>query len=34
MIMEQDLNKIAHLYDTVAKEYSEAFTGEPKRSKR
>jgi len=26
--MEQDLNKISHLYNTVAKEYSEAFTNE------
>jgi SAM-dependent methyltransferase len=26
--MEQDLNKIAHLYNTVAKEYSDTFTGE------
>jgi ubiquinone/menaquinone biosynthesis C-methylase UbiE len=28
MFMEQDINKIANLYNTVAKEYSEAFTGE------
>jgi ubiquinone/menaquinone biosynthesis C-methylase UbiE len=26
--MEQDLNKIEYLYDSVAKEYAEAFTGE------
>jgi ubiquinone/menaquinone biosynthesis C-methylase UbiE len=28
MIMGQNLNKIARLYDTVAKEYAETFTGE------
>lgn len=28
MIMEQDLNKIENVYDTVAKEWTEAFSGE------
>jgi ubiquinone/menaquinone biosynthesis C-methylase UbiE len=28
MIMEQDLNKIENLYDKVAKEYAETFSGE------
>ncbi|MFA6414364.1 MAG: class I SAM-dependent methyltransferase [Syntrophales bacterium] len=28
MIMEQNLNKVANLYDTLAKEYAEAFSGE------
>jgi len=28
MIMEQDLNKVEHLYDTVAKKYAETFSGE------
>ncbi len=28
MIMEQDLNKVENLYDTVAKEYAETFSGE------
>jgi ubiquinone/menaquinone biosynthesis C-methylase UbiE len=28
MIMEQDLNKIENLYDTVAKEYAETFSSE------
>jgi ubiquinone/menaquinone biosynthesis C-methylase UbiE len=28
MIMGQDLNKVESLYDTVAKEYAEAFSGE------
>ena len=26
--MGQDLNKVEHMYDTVAKEYAEAFSGE------
>jgi ubiquinone/menaquinone biosynthesis C-methylase UbiE len=29
--MEQDLNKIEELYDTIAKEYTEAFYGEHER---
>jgi ubiquinone/menaquinone biosynthesis C-methylase UbiE len=28
MIMGQDLNKVGNLYDTVAKEYAETFSGE------
>ena len=28
MNMEQDLNKVESMYDTVAKEYADAFTGE------
>ena len=28
MIMEQDLNKVENLYDTVATEYAETFSGE------
>jgi len=28
MIMGQELNKIERMYDTVAKEYSETFSGE------
>ena len=28
MIMGQDLNKVENLYDTVAKEYAETFSGE------
>jgi len=28
MIMRQDLNKVEHLYDTVAEEYAETFSGE------
>ena len=28
MIMEQDLNKVENLYDTVAKKYAETFSGE------
>ena len=28
MIMEQDLNKVENLYDTVTKEYAETFSGE------
>lgn len=28
MIMEQELNNIERMYDTVAKEYAEAFSGE------
>ena len=28
MIMRQDVNKVRRLYDTVAKEYAEAFSGE------
>jgi hypothetical protein len=28
MIMEQNLNKVESLYNTVAKEYTEAFSGE------
>ena len=28
MIMEQELNNIERMYDTVAKEYSETFSGE------
>jgi len=34
MIMGQELNSIERMYDTVAKEYSETFSGEHEKAER